>query len=383
MSMTLAGTPIAMPEASSDRPKSIAGRGAESSIKKARKSDGRSFSTVLEQSKKNRQVDSNFGNEGTKARVFRRASLKFGKKLMGGNGLGELASKGEKLNLEIKKEVKHLGENRSKPRSKQRVPKLPSDASDQLAPALNEILQLVDAPNPKNRKKHDDSSVIRRTADDKHRSSLTSIAPRVEVEDRRIVTARADPIQRMRGIRRHLDRAGEDIEGEPRLENRPMTVDMEIEIPTRFEGKDSRRQVAMEFARKLDAQAGNEIVRQIKIVLNSDSAGELRINLKPDNLGTVRIQIQLEDNHLRGRFFVESAAAREVFKSALDGLQAKLLESGFEGADLEMAWDDASSDFWFNSANSRGRGAEDEALEFEKSVRAPIGLSDNLVNLVV
>lgn len=379
--MALAGPPIATPETSSGHSKSTAKKRTASGIKKARNSNSPSFSKILEQSKKKKQVNS--GNE--KTRLSRRVDIKFGKKLMGANGLGEFAGNEKELSFGIKEKMKQGDGDES--RSRQRVANMPNDASDRVVPVANEILHLVDALNPKNRENYESNSVIRGAIDGKHRSNLTSIAPRVEVQDRRIDSAKANPITRMRGIRRHLNRAGKDIEGELRLENRPMAVDMEVEIPTRFDGKDTRRSAAMEFARKLDAQAGNEIVRQIKIVLNSSSAGELRINLKPDNLGRVRVQIQLENNHLKGRFFVESAAAREVFKGALDGLQAKLLESGFGGADLEMAWDDASSDFWFNSANSHGRRAlrEDAAPEFENSVpiSASIGLSDNLVNLVV
>jgi len=207
------------------------------------------------------------------------------------------------------------------------------------------------------------------------------MAPRVEVRDRRTKTAKANPASQVRNLERYSGRAGED--GEFRLENRPMRADMEIEIPTRFEGRDTPRSAAMEFARRLDGQVGNEIVRQIRIVLNRSSAGELRINLKPEKLGRVRVEIQLKDNHLRGKFFVESSAAREVFKGALDGLQAKLLESGFGAADLEMARDESSPDFRFNGGNLRDRKAEDAALEFENNLPVNADLDDNLVNLVV
>lgn len=164
-------------------------------------------------------------------------------------------------------------------------------------------------------------------------------------------------------------------------------AETEIDISPASGRVGTGRGAAAELARKLEGEAGGDIVRQVKVVLNRSNAGEVRINLRPDNLGRVRVRIQLEDNRLTGRIFVESAAAREAFRDAIGGLQTKLVEAGFGAADLELAWDESAQDF--ADGNSRnGRKSEDSghsAREFENMVPVTVvdEAADGRVNLVV
>lgn len=164
-------------------------------------------------------------------------------------------------------------------------------------------------------------------------------------------------------------------------------AETDIELNSKSEIKMTERSAAAELARKLDAQAGNDIVRQVKVVLNRANTGEVRINLRPDNLGRVSVRINLDDNRLTGRIFVETAAAREAFRNALDGLQTKLVESGFGAADLELAWDDSGKGFPGSEQHSGNqKNNRDEALrEFENIVPTTVyGESvDSRVNMVV
>jgi len=355
-------------------------------IKKERNADGRTFLTVLRQSlaksqslaKLGKKEQINLGDEraGEEAGISRKVK----RKLMDGSRL-----KKNKSGIRSDKtggKLKHLGSDGKKSQGRQDVLE---EYFAQTGQRANGVAQAANMVIFENRKEGDNTSIIRRAIDRKVEDNLTSIAPRVEVQDKRPKAARVNPASRVRNFEHLSSRSNEDVKGKFRMEGEPMGVDMEIEIPTRFEKGNPPRSAAMEFARRLNGQIGNEIVRQIKIVLNHSSAGELRINLKPENLGRVRVEIQLEDNHLSGKFFAESSAAREVLKGALDGLQTRLLESGFETADLEMARDDSSPNFRFNDDNSRNRKTEDAASKFEEnlSVDAFIELDDNLVNLVV
>jgi len=322
-----------------------------------------------------------------------RVGFKTKRKLAGGNRLdsGDLAPKDDKnkADFEIKKKLEHWIENKTEARSRQKTADATNDLSNQANLAVDEFFldtsKLWNRKEPGNRKNDLSSNTVREKVDGKHTGNLTSIAPRVEIQDKRMDFPEADEAPRIGRILRYFSRAGEDVDMESSLENRPMTVEMEVEIPTSSEGKKSHSSAAMKFARRLDSQIGEEIVRQIKIVLNRASAGELRINLRPENLGRVRVEIQLEDNNLSGRFFVETPLAREVFKGALEGLQTKLLESGFGAADLEMAWDDASSNFGFGSKDPLNRGIlrKNSAVEFEDPLPTPAELDDNIVNLFV
>ena len=222
---------------------------------------------------------------------------------------------------------------------------------------------------------------------------LTSSAPRIEVIDKRnriqeptvkteIRGTAGKNAQRSESVGNRND-AGESI----RVENRFVSVETDIELSPRAVGKGTERSAAAELARKLDAQAGTDIVRQVKIVLNRANAGEIQINLRPDNLGRVRVRIQMADNRLVGRIFVESAAAGEAFRSALDGLQSKLVESGFSAADLELAWDESPRDFTQNDKQSRDQqGSMNEALrEFENMIPTTVfdEAAEGRVNMVV
>lgn len=164
-------------------------------------------------------------------------------------------------------------------------------------------------------------------------------------------------------------------------------AETDIELNFKSEVKMTERSAAAELARKLDAQAGSDIVRQVKVVLNRANTGEVRINLRPDNLGRVSVRINLDDNRLTGRIFVETAAAREAFRSALDGLQAKLVESGFGAADLELAWDDSGKEFTGSDQHSGNQKSNrEEALrEFENIVPTTVfgETVDSRVNMVV
>ena len=144
---------------------------------------------------------------------------------------------------------------------------------------------------------------------------------------------------------------------------------------------------ASALARKLKAQEGNEIVHQVKFIMNRAEAGEIRINLRPEALGKVRVMIQMEENRLSGRIFVESAAAREAFRNSLDALQTRLVESGFDSANLELSSDEHS--FTDSRQNTGSRQKEREianpakvAKEFEEHIPTNIHSPDFRVNLI-
>ena len=178
-------------------------------------------------------------------------------------------------------------------------------------------------------------------------SAETSSGGRVEVRDNRRGSALELPRNHPRTRRARAAAARPGQGGPAPAESGKFAVlETEIGASPRTEGRPapgSALSGADQLARRLDAEAGSEIVRQVKVVLNRADAGEIRINLRPEHLGRVRVRIRMEDNRLSGRIFVESAAAREAFRSALEGLQVKLVESGFGAADLELAWDQQST----------------------------------------
>ncbi len=226
-----------------------------------------------------------------------------------------------------------------------------------------------------------------RTAD------LTSSSPRVEVIDNRNHSPEAE-IKNIanepgdRGSRLVDNLSRKNLSAEPvRLDHNSAVAETDIEISNRGDGKTFQKSAAAELAQKLDAQAGNDIVRQVKVILNRADTGEVRINLRPDNLGQVKIRIRMENNRLTGRIFVESAAAREAFKNALDGLQTRLVESGFGAADLEMAWDESPRGFMRNGDQQQGqKGNVNEAIQEFDNIIPAVFADDSVesrVNMVI
>ncbi len=226
------------------------------------------------------------------------------------------------------------------------------------------------------------------------KNEIVSEAPRVVVIDRRQKESAFELRPAGNHALRH-DRNSESLKSEPiRFENgesrvsetRFVLAETDIELAPRSEtAPGGSRSAAAELARRLDGQAGSDIVKQVRVVMNRADAGDIRINLRPDNLGNVRVRLHLEENRLTGRIFVESAAARDAFRSALDGLQTKLVESGFGAADLELSFDDSGGSFQMNQDKRRNHGNLVEAVrDFESmSVTTKIdSAGDGRVNLM-
>jgi len=91
------------------------------------------------------------------------------------------------------------------------------------------------------------------------------------------------------------------------------------------------------FASTLDEALKNHIVKQTGIILKNDTAGEIRLTLKPENLGRVRIRIELEDNHIAGRIFVENETVRNMFEQNMAALDRAFSEGGFELGSLNVS----------------------------------------------
>ncbi|PIE04666.1 MAG: hypothetical protein CSA76_02985 [Spirochaetales bacterium] len=261
-----------------------------------------------------------------------------------------------------KESLKSLSDKSPQKQSGKKTPALDSAFSvhEAAAPKAVQTAAPVHVPDPDKTKR---TKAAPRSA--RHKAvdapNLTSRAGRVEVIDKRAGTTeqKAQPLiesesgNRLTLRRRSGSKEPVDTQKKPNVlsENngnaafKLPVAETDIELTPSGTKSFQRFSAAQELARKLDAQAGNDIVRQVKVVLNRADAGEVRINLRPENLGRVSVRIQLQDNQLSGRIFVESAAAREAFRAALDGLQTRLVESGFGSASLELSWNDSSAGF--------------------------------------
>jgi hypothetical protein len=91
------------------------------------------------------------------------------------------------------------------------------------------------------------------------------------------------------------------------------------------------------LARELHQNLNNDIVRHASVVLRDSSEGTIRLALKPESLGNVKIRLEMAENKITGHITVESEEALRAFEREITFLEKAFVESGFEGANLEMS----------------------------------------------
>ncbi|MBN1410626.1 MAG: flagellar hook-length control protein FliK [Spirochaetales bacterium] len=142
-----------------------------------------------------------------------------------------------------------------------------------------------------------------------------------------------------------------------------------------------------DFESRLREALRNETLKQTQIILKDGGKGEIRLVLKPDNLGNVRIRINLENNHLAGKIFVENNSVKDVFNSLLGDLSTALKDKGFDSVALQVSVGnqqqeqqngEESDSFFPYSALERLSGFENNQ-EFIDDYTG----EDSLINLVV
>jgi len=102
------------------------------------------------------------------------------------------------------------------------------------------------------------------------------------------------------------------------------------------------------LARELHQNFNNDIVRHASVVLRDSSEGTIRLALKPESLGNVKIRLEMAENKITGHITVESEEALRAFEREITSLEKAFVESGFEGANLEMslAADSGGAEQW-------------------------------------
>jgi len=149
------------------------------------------------------------------------------------------------------------------------------------------------------------------------------------------------------------------------------------------------------FAAYLRESFNNQVVRQSGIILRNNNQGEIRLVLKPEHLGRVRLRIQLDDNRLTGRIFVDSALVKESFEQNLSSMYRAFKSSGFEAYGFEVLVDGGEGNNGSSEGPSDGlfRGlpgsspvlAAKTAQQLDDAVPIleEMGVQSDFVNLVV
>jgi hypothetical protein len=92
------------------------------------------------------------------------------------------------------------------------------------------------------------------------------------------------------------------------------------------------------LARELHENLNGDIVRHASVMLRDGGEGTIRLSLRPETLGSVKIRLEITENKITGRIIVESSEAFKAFEQELHSLEQSFRDSGFDDANLEMAF---------------------------------------------
>lgn len=110
-------------------------------------------------------------------------------------------------------------------------------------------------------------------------------------------------------------------------------------------------QIQEKFSQFLKQNGMENIVKQAKILLKDHQSGEIRLILKPEKLGLIKINLNINENSVVGKIFVENSSIRDAFKENLAELNRALVDSGFEGAQVDLSF--SQNPFEFNEKESQ------------------------------
>jgi len=106
------------------------------------------------------------------------------------------------------------------------------------------------------------------------------------------------------------------------------------------------------------------------IVVRDGGNGEIRLVLKPKSLGNVRIKLNILDNRIEGKIFVENNSVRGILNSNISSLRDALREGGFQSAFLEV------------SVNGEPNNSREERESFKSSIGHNRRIVDEIDSIV-
>lgn len=98
-----------------------------------------------------------------------------------------------------------------------------------------------------------------------------------------------------------------------------------------------RPNASMTPIERLREMAGSELARAAGIILRDGGSGEIRLVLKPESLGSVRVRLNLSDNVIDGKIFVDNPEVKQVLEGSIDSLTRALSADGFQTASLQVS----------------------------------------------
>lgn len=126
----------------------------------------------------------------------------------------------------------------------------------------------------------------------------------------------------------------------------------------------------------------DQVVRYASVQLREQGSGELRLKLHPQSLGEVRIALQLHNDEVSGRIWVDNSVVKDMFEQNLAQLQQSLAERNLQMNEVSVFVSDhqADSSEEFVAPEAEQAVGESESMGIEYY---DIAFENNYVNVLV
>jgi len=132
-------------------------------------------------------------------------------------------------------------------------------------------------------------------------------------------------------------------------------------------GEKVEGEVKSQFSKYLKEAGIDKIVKQAKIVLKDGNRGEIKLILNPQKLGTVKIKLNIKDNRIVGKIFVENSSIREAFKDAVGDINRAFADSGFDSSSVDVALSQNSSENHSSDGSEKNFFADNQSESLDGS----------------
>jgi flagellar protein FlbC len=91
------------------------------------------------------------------------------------------------------------------------------------------------------------------------------------------------------------------------------------------------KQMNTQFS-QLQKNLNTELVKHTRLIIKDGGNGEIRLVLKPKTLGSVRVKLNIQDNNIVGKIFVDNNIVKELVQNSLNNLYNAFKQDGFNQA---------------------------------------------------
>jgi len=137
---------------------------------------------------------------------------------------------------------------------------------------------------------------------------------------------------------------------------------------------------------QLQKNLSSELVKHTRLIIKDGGNGEIRLVLKPKTLGSVRVRVNIQDNNIVGKIFVDNNIVKELVQSSLSNLYNAFKEDGFNQAMINVFVGSEKNQEQAETEDFETKLAHDKSSDFRSNdevISEELVSVDSLVNIVV